>query len=235
MKNLNFILLIMVAVFMASCLKNDEQATGNGDAIIVAKKSGPNTVYGISLYAYTFSSFQSVKAVNIADTSKIYTLKAIQGYNANFSYDTPDAEFTTTKPAASTFTFSAVFENGVSTKFQDALSDQVLPVPIFEKCQYNSTLGQIDVIWTLLPDADSYSIKILDGTTLVFASPELISTRNTYSISASGGGWANGFTPQNGKTYTVKLFAYLYEAEINHYSLQAASLAETTVAWNNAN
>ena len=233
MKQLKFIILIMITVFMASCLKDDKQATGNGDAMIVAKKIGENTVYGISLYAYTFSSFQSVTAVSSANPGKTYTLKANQGFKTNFYYDTPDAEFTTTIPAAATYNFSAIFENGVSSNFQNVLSDKVLPLPTIDSCKYNSKTHLLEVNWTKLTDADSYAIYVMDGSTPVFGSSQLAKAINTYSISAAGGGWANGFTPQSGKTYTVRLLAFLYEAEINFYNVQASSLAEKTVVWGN--
>lgn len=231
MKHFKFFLLVIVAATMVSCNKTENQATGVGDVLIVTKKTGSNTVYGLSLYAYTYSSFQSVKAFSTVQPDKIYTLKSNQGYKTNSYYETPDAEFTTTKPEASTFDFSAVFENGVINGFQDILSDKALPLPIIEKCEYNSTKGQIDVNWTLLADADSYAINIWDGSTLVFGSTELIKTRNNYSISASGGGWANGFTPQSGKTYTVRLLAFLYEPGGDAYNMQASSMIETTVVW----
>lgn len=231
MKHFKFIILIMIAGFMASCLKDDNQATGNGDAVIVTKKIGSNTAYGISLYAYTFSSFQSVNAVSSAETGKTYSLKANQGYKTNFYYETPDTEFSTSKPVASTFTFSAVFENGVSNEFQDILSDKVLPLPSIDTCEYNTTKRLLKISWAKVTDADSYAINILDGSTLVFLSTELNNTAKTYSISAIGGGWASDFTPVTGKTYTVRLFAYLYETEFNAYNIQALSEAETTVVW----
>lgn len=233
MKRIHFYSLVLVAILMASCNKTENQATGVGDAIIIAKQSGTNTVYGISLYAYTFSSFLSVKAVNSAETGKTYSLKPNQGYKTNFYYETPDAEFTTTKPVASTFNFSAVFENGVAQEFQDVLSDKVLPVPVLEKCAYNATTHFLEVEWTLLSDADSYAINILDGSTLVFGSTELAKTIKSYSISASGGGWANGFSPVSGKTYIVKILAFLYEPEGGSYNMQASSVAEKTVDWGN--
>lgn len=221
----------MMAVFMASCFKADDQATGVGDALIVTKKTGSNTVYGISLYTYTYSSFQSVKAVSSAETGKTYTLKVNQGYKTNFYYETPEAEFTTTKPAASTFNFSAIFENGVSNEFQDALSDKVLPLPSIDTCKYNSKSGVLEVSWATVAGANSYAISILDGSTTVFGSAELANTSKTFSISANGAGWVSGIKPLSGKTYTVRLLAFLYEAEPNVYNVQATSVAEKTVVW----
>ncbi len=233
MKNFKLFTILLFAALMFSCIKSEDNGTGAGDAIIVAKKSGPDTVYGITLYAYTFSSFKSVTAVSTSLPEHTYTLKANQGYKTNFYYETPESELTTTKPAASTYNFSAVFDNGATDEFQDVLSDKVLEVPTIEKCEFNTTLNQLEITWASLTDADSYAINILDGSTAVFGSIELAKTLKSYSIKASGDGWANGFTPVAGHTYTVKLFAFLYENAADAYNVQASSVAETTVNWGN--
>lgn len=92
MKQLNFLVVVLLALIITSCNKSDEKANGEGDALIIAKHSGTNTVYGITLYAYTFSSFQSVTAVNSNETGKTYILKSNQGYKTNFYYETPEAD-----------------------------------------------------------------------------------------------------------------------------------------------
>lgn len=223
----------MVAALMTSCIKSDEKATGVGDVLIVSKKSGEDTVYGLSLYAYTFSSFQSVTADSSGVGDHIFTLKPNQGYKTNFYYETPEAEFTTTKPAAATFNFSSVFENGTVQEFQDVLSSKALLPPVIDSCKYSSTEHLLKINWATVTDADTYTITILDGSTLVFGSPEFDNTYKAFSISTEGIGWASGFTPVSGKTYTVRLFAFLYESGANSYNVQASTLTDTTVVWGN--
>ncbi len=234
MKQLKIFIAVLLVLFIASCDKYDNQATGVGDALIFAKKSGSSTVYGISLNTYSFSDFESVKAYSSKETTKIYTLKASPGYNTNFYYETPDAELSTTKPAASTINFSAVFSNGVTQEFQDVLSDQVLAVPVVNKCEYNATTKQLEMTWTAVTNANSYAIVILDNSKLVFRSVELASTVVAQDIKAAGSGWATDFTPVSGKSYTVRLSAFLYETGTSSsYDLQASSVAEKSVVWGN--
>lgn len=224
------IAVLFLTLLIVSCNKSEDTSTGVGDVILVAKKSGSDTVYGLSIYAYSFNSFKSVTAVE-NENAKTYSLKVNQGYKTTFYYDTPDADFITVQPSAATYDFSAVFENGATDQFQDILTDKFLPLPIFNKTEYNSTDGLFEIKWDQVPEADSYSIHILDGSTLVFGSLELANTVNSYSINANGGGWASGFTPQNGSTYTVRLFAYLYEPGGNTYNLQASAMTETPIIW----
>ena len=221
----------MITTVLASCNKGQDEGSGTGDAIIVAKKSGTNTVYAVSLYAYSFSPFQSVKVTSSADATKTYNLKANQGYKTNFAYEAPDAEFTTTKPVASTFNFSAVFENGVTDVFQDDLTDKVLAVPTIEKSVYDATTTELTTTWLSVTDADSYAINILDGSTLVFGSLELANTIKTFTLSSTSSGWITGITPVIGKTYTLRLNAYLYEPKGNTYNMQAVSMAEKQITW----
>ena len=233
MKHLRIFAIVVTAILMVSCNKNDDQATGVGDVVIVAKQTGTSTVYGISLYAYSLSPFESVSAASVADASKTYTLKANQGYKTSFLYETPDNEFTATKPQASIFNFAAIFENGVTQEFQNTLSDKVLSVATIEKCEYNETDHQLDVEWALVDNANNYALNILEGSKFVFGSTALLDTRETYSIKASGNGWVSDFTPVSGKTYTVRLIAILYEPGGDAYNIQATSIAEKTVVWGN--
>lgn len=234
MKRLNFFILLLVAAILSSCLKTDDQASGTGDVIVVSKKIGNNTVYGISLYAYTFSAFKSVTVASSSDASKTYTLSANQGYKTSFYYETPDAEFSSQTPSAATYTFSAVFENGSTATFQDVLSDKVLTVPTIENLEYDSVKNTLKVSWTKIANADSYAISILDGQTVVFGSTELASSLTSYTISATGGGWAVSSPPVKGKTYTIKLFAFLYESGANSYNVQATALTEAPAIWGTA-
>ena len=231
MKLFNFFVLVSIAVLIASCNKSKDEGSGTGDAIIVVKKSGTNTVYGVSLYAYSFSPFQSVKATSSVDATKTYTLKENQGYKTNFAYEAPDAEFTTTKPVASTYNFSAVFENGVTDEFTDELTTSVLAVPVLDVPKYDATTTELTATWASVTDADSYAINIMDGSTMVFGSLELANTIKSYTLSSTSSGWITGVKPVVGKTYTLRLNAYLYEPNGNTYNMQAVSMAEQQITW----
>ena len=188
---------------------------------------------GVQTCALPICSFESVTAVSTSESGKTYTLKANQGYKTNFYFETPEAQFTTTKPAAATFDFSAIFTNGLKQDFQDVLTEKVLPIPTLDKCEYDEVKHQLDMSWTLIADATSYSINIIDGDELVFRSIELKSNIKTSVISAAGTGWAVGFTPEAGKTYTVRLYAYMFETGGDAYNIQAVSFVEKGVVWGN--
>lgn len=227
MRQFKFIMLVIIATAVASCNKSQDEATGVGDAIIIVKKSGTETVYGYSLYAYSFSPFKSVTATNAVIPDKTFTLSANQTYKTNFYYEPADTDFKTTKPVVSTFKFSAVFENGATDEFQDEVTDKALAVPSIDKTEYNATSKELGVTWTSVTGADSYGINILEGEKVVYGSPELLNTVKYYAVSSTSG-WATGH-PVVGKTYTVRLNAYLYEPSGDSYNIQAVSIAEKTI------
>lgn len=234
MKPIKIFAALLLILSFGACNKTNDQATGVGDALIVAKKINNQVVYGISLYAYTFSSFASVTAVNSSDPTKTYTLSSNQGYSTNFYYEMPDEEFTTEKPAAGTYTFSATFKNGATNVFTDELTSNVLDLPNLTKCEYNETGSQLQLAWDLLANADGYAIDILDGENVVFASAELANDIKSLAITASSSGWATDYTPVAGKTYTVRILGFLLEANsTNTYNVQATSVTDASVVWGN--
>jgi hypothetical protein len=234
MKQFQYFSILIALLFLGSCNKDDEQGTGTGDVIIVAKQSGENTVYGISIYAYTLSSFSNVIVTVPAEEGKTYTLKSNEGFKTNFYYETPESEYTTTPPAATTYQFSATFENGVKQAFEDILTNAVLAPPVILKSEYNEVFHQLETNWELLNGAHSYAINILEGTEIVFRTPEITNnTQGAYLIKTDGGGWKTGFTPESGKTYTMRLFAHMYEPQGGSFNIQAISMADKSVVWGN--
>jgi len=231
MKHINYFIVTAILITLSSCLNVEDEIKCIGDAMIVSKLDGNKVVYGLSLYAYTNSTFQSVQVLSSADAGKSYSLKADQGLKTNFIYDMPESEYTVTKMAASTYTFTALLNNGTTKVFTDNLADKVVPIPTIEKCTYNTQMQQIEIAWPVIEGASSYAINVFDGLNPVFWSNGLANTSKSFSVVFGSNGWANGFSPEIGKTYTVRLFAYLFEDQGNSNNIQAIAFADKTVVW----
>lgn len=232
MKRLTFLTIGLLSILLLGSCSKDEEATGIGDAIIISKKTESETIYGLAFYAYTFSSFKTVEATCNNAPAKIYKLESNQGYSTNFYYEMPESEYTTTRPVATTVNFAAVFENGVVQSFQDELSGNILSPLTVNKCKFNTTENHLETTWALSSSASSYSVNILDGTTVVFRGTELANTVGSLNISSSTSGWKTDYTPVTGKTYTIRFSAYLYESSANNaYNLQSISFTDKTVKW----
>lgn len=231
MKQLRIFGLLVVVLLMGSCDKGEDEATGTGDVMIMSKRSGTGIVYGLSINAYTLSAFSSVTAVGSDDPGKLYTLQANQGHKTSFMYETPANEMTASKPAVSTFSFSANFENGVSQQFEDVLSSEALAPSTIDSLHHNVIKKQLRITWSAVTDADFYIVDIMDGATNIFGTPELANTVKAINVNVQLPSADSGFKPVSGKTYTVRVWAYLFESQTDFYNLQALSVVERSIVW----
>jgi len=234
MKNYKILILIILVALSSSCNKDNGDSSVVGDAIVVAKKSGTNTVYAIAYYAYAYSPLKSVTVQSMADPTNKVALASNGLYTTNFLREPTDADFTTTKPTTDTFTFSAVFESGKTYETENVITSDVLAPITIESCKYNIDKSYLEFSWTPLTNADSYVFTVLDDSgNTVFRSNEIASTATTNGyLTASASGWSSGH-PVTGKTYTVKIYAYKYEdsTKPNSYHIQATSFSEAKVVW----
>lgn len=231
MKQLRILGFFLALLVMASCNKSDDEATGTGDVMIVSKRSGANVLYGLSINAYTLSSFSTVSVVGSADPARVYNLKANQGYKTSFLYETPANEMTTSKPAVSTYTFSATFENGVTQQFDDVLLDEALLPSTIDTLKYDAVKKLFRITWSAVTGADSYIVEIMDGATQVLKTRELENTVKAITVNPQPQSAEAGFKPVNGKTYYIRVYAYLYESAISVYNFQALSIVERSIVW----
>lgn len=238
MKNFKTIILVLFVAFSSSCSKDSADSSVEADVIVVAKKSGSNTVYALAYYAYAYSPLRSVSAQSMLNPSNKVVLAANGLYTTNFIKEPTDADFTTTKPSADTFNFSAVFESGNTYKAEDVITSDILAPITIEKCTYNVDKSYLELSWTPLTNADSYVITIYDESkNTIFRSNEFASTATTNGyLTATASGWSTGY-PVTGKSYKVRVFAYKYEdsANPNSYHIQATSYSDSSIIWGQAN
>jgi hypothetical protein len=232
MKNFKILILILLTAVSSSCNKNSGDSSVVGDAIVVAKKSGANTVYAMAHYAYAYSPLKSVGVQSMLDPTNKVELSPNGLYTTNFLKEPANTDFTTTKPSADTFTFKAVFESGNTYETEDIITSDILTPATIEKSTYNSEKSYAEIAWTALTNADSYVITLFDESgTLVFRSGEFSSTVTSGTLSASATGWIT--TPVAGKTYRIRIQAFKYEdsKNPNSYHIQSTSYSEANIVW----
>lgn len=234
MKSFKTIFVLLVLSLAISCnKKNDENSTAVGDAVVVSKKLGDNTVYALAFYVYSNSPLKSVKVKGIANSTPVDLVSSGTSTSYYFAKEPTDNDFSTTKPSEDTFTFDAEFEAGSTYVAQDILTSLVLEPVTIGTCKYNVTNSRAEFQWTALTDADCYSIAILDDSgTTVFASNGIANSYTNVYLEASNSGWAESH-PVIGKTYTVRIYAYKYEDSNNFdpYNIQSTSYSQATMVW----
>lgn len=238
MKNFKILGLILLIAFSTSCTKDSNDSSVAADVIVVAKKSGANTVYALAYYAYAYSSIKSVTVQSALNPSNKVQLTSNGLYTTNFLKEPTDADFTTTKPSPDTFTFTTVFESGNTYETEEEITSDILAPITIEKCTYNVDKAYVELSWTPLTNADSYVITIYDDSqNVVFRSNEFSSSATTSGyLTATASGWSTGH-PVTGKPYTVRVFGYKYEdsANPNSYHIQATSYSDSSIIWGQAN
>ena len=232
MKQLKFISLILFVVFSSSCNKEPEDPTVEGDTVFVSRRSGTNVVYGVAFYANSLSSLKSVTVVSSANPSGTLTLSANGNDTYSYKREPTEPEYSATKPAAATYTYNAVFDDGGTSEYVDIQTSDVVDPVTIEKCLYNTTNSYAELKWTALTKASSYVIQCInEAGAVVFNSSELPNTFTSGTLSSAAGGWTSGY-PKNGDAYTIRIYALEYEdAAGANYQMQATSISDATIVW----
>lgn len=236
----NFLKVLMFALLAGFVACNDDDPTpqGMGDVYITSKwmpaaeeGGSPTAVYGLHIDAY--GMYGTVSEVKVKAGSSEYTLDKDDDYDL-FSWETDEDEFSTTKPAAGTYTYTFKFSTGETYTLAEALSDKaLLPVTITSATFADSKLT---VEWEEIDDAQAIYVQMKksDGE-VVYSSKRsdsdfLDDDVTEWVISQSTGSWKSGYTVTNG-VYTVEVIALLGGS--SSY-LQAISTAAISATWGSA-
>lgn len=217
-------------LFLASCDK-EEKVTVVGDVYVVTQLLGQDTLYGLSIHAYSFDPFSTVSVVPDGDPGTTYHLAAYPGFKTDFYYDTPEAELSAEKPTTGNYHFTAVFESGEVLETDDVLHSTILYPPVIKECSYDVVSAKATVEWETVTGADIYVIKLYDGDDLVFLSPALGSATKKVDFSGSSSSWGQNYQPGNGANFRMVLSAFKYEPGGDSYNVQASTNNESILVW----
>jgi len=236
-KLVKVVVLILFAGFAACNGDDDYTAYADGDAFIVSRIQGEgaeaDTVFGLALHAMGNKDFSGI-IVTTPDNGTVQ-LQPISTYE--FYDETDEADFSLALPAGGNYSFACTFTTGETYTSVDVLSDDVLDPVNLTKCEYNATDAQIDLEWEELADVDYFVIFLADeDDKVVYISQSFDGDKTEFNISENTYSWVNGEIPTTGKTYTVVINAYMYEASpTKQLDIQAKSIATGTVVWGGEN
>jgi len=228
-----FALLVSVP-FLTSCFDNDVDPTGYGDAYLMVKIVGQDTLYGLGLHAFSYSDFSAVTAAASSAPTNTYTLQAYMGYKQDFIWLTPENQYSEELPVTGDYTFNATFATGESLVLADKLyTDRVYP-PALTTCQYSNTSHKVEVKWTKPANAAVYTIRMFDSDgDLLFVSPSYNSSTDNYSFGKESQGWQTTTFPSEGTTCTVEVTAYRMKTPSAYSNVQCAAKSRQDITWGN--
>lgn len=217
----NGFLWLALALTTSSCLKDEVELTGYGDAYIIVEIAGQDTLKGLGLHAYSYSDFSEVTVTPPEGTMTRYTLAPYLGYKQDFILETPLSQFTKNLPTAGVYLFSAKYADGQLLDFANELyTDYIFP-PQIKTAAFSQASQRFDVTWSNVVYAHSYNVKLInaEGKT-IFLSPELNNSVTEFSFTQSSQGWQSSEFPAQGAVLTIEVAAYHKEKNTPGNKLQ---------------
>jgi hypothetical protein len=225
--------IVFISLLLSSCIDNEVDLTGFGDAYILVEVNGQDTVKGLGLHAYSYSEFKSVVVNVTGNQSLTYTLAPYLDLKQDFVYTTPLSQYAKTLPATGEYIFSAVFTDGRTLALYDRLTTDIISSPKVTRCAYVKQSAAVEVEWEKVKLADAYNVKLIDQSgKILFVSPAYNNSTTTYSFGSNTQGWqASTSVPAEGQVLKVEVAAYLMEPTLVQDELQCISKTRSEITW----
>jgi hypothetical protein len=225
--------LVFFPMLLSSCIDNEVDLSGFGDAYILVEVNGQDTLKGLGLHAYSYTEFKSVVVNVTGNQSLTYTLTPYLDFKQDYLYTTPLYQFSKTLPTAGNYVFNATFTDGQSLAFSDLLTSDYIDVPKIKRCVYTKVTSTVDVEWEKVKLADAYNVKLIDQSgKILFVSPAYNNATITYSFGTGTQGWQSSTSvPAEGQVVKVEVAAYLMEPTTAQDELQCISKIRTEITW----
>lgn len=225
--------LVLFPLLFSSCLDNEVDLTGYGDAYILVEVNGQDTVKGLGLHAYSYSEFKSVVAIVTGNQSLSYTLTPYLDFKQDFLYTTPLSQYSMTLPATGEYIFNVTFADGQTLALYDRLTSDFIAPPKITRCIYTKLNATVDVEWEKVKLADAYNVKLIDQNgKILFVSPAYNNSTTVYSFGSGTQGWQSAASiPADGQVVNVEVAAYLMEATLVQDELQCISKSRYEITW----
>lgn len=225
--------LLIASITIIACNDNEAKKSVAGDAYMVSQLVGQDTLFGISIHAYSLYPMSSVIVTPENDNENSYSLQSYPGFKTDFYYDTPASQLSKQKPATGNYHFEARFETGEYHTDDDILGSEVLFPPKVETCSYDATKKQALIEWKTVTGADVYVVKLYKQDTLVFLSAAIPPEYKKVAFDANSSSWGKDFIPKAGTNFQARISAFKYEAGGDNFNVQASTSSDATLIWGN--
>lgn len=219
------VVLFLLAAF-TSCNKSEETQEVYVDSYI---HSYPNKA-GIPVYTMMHTTYSFSKLSSIGVTGTISPVSQLVPFSVDGMsfYNKPDsAAYTLTVPAAETFTYNVIYDNGViASRTNSVGTKSVAPV---QQLVTEKTATDIKLSWKAAANSEAYKVRIFsdDVTTnekkLIYETNFLVPKDTTTDLSIPFS--LISLSPYLSTNLTFEVSAFIFEAEQDTY--QSISVVQT--------
>lgn len=245
MMKLNYVLiaLALMLVFLSSCREEENTAPFEaiGDVYYINKLENNQKVTARAFYAYGNKAIP--EATVTSPTQEIFELDKSKE-NAYTVFNEPaETDFTTDYPEEGTYVFNLESSDNDKMELSDELTKVDLDIPEIAGITFEATDESYDIEWNDVQNAQDYMVELYDSNENLVYTSEIIGGGSTALTLIPGynGTWESDIVI--GETYTIYLYAYVYDADaVNSglldlnstgFNIQELSIGKTVFTWDN--
>lgn len=238
--NLFIGLFLVFGTFSCTDEEEDTLFEAVGDAYYFNKIVDNEKVTALASYAYGNKAIIDA-VVSLPDGGTAILDGSLENSYTVFD-ELNENDFDTVYPEEGTYLFELVSKDEDNLQSSDVLLIEDLEIPEITEIRYESNDFSYDVEWNSIDNADAYLLKMFDSEDqIVFTSNLIDSGESAYTlINGELGAWETEIVI--GNTYTVQLFAFIYDGEADPattgtatspmFNIQEMSVYETDFIWN---
>ena len=234
MKTKFILILAVVVLTLASCIKSDDTFDVQSDIYFVTKYVDNVPVTGT---AYIFLGNHPIDStvVTLPGNSGTVNLKSSTS-DYTLIKEPTDSQYYATPPVSGNYSFEVTSDLGqvyIGFENQEYIDLAGADISSFD---FNSSYNALHLEWNKITQCNEYGIKIFDSSdNLIFNSNFLSSDVTTLDVSTYNESGVWNEIPVNGETYKIKIYTYLYDSGAatlnNALDLQQVTYREYQVTW----
>jgi len=230
---------LMFGIF--SCTKENEETLFEavGDVYYFSKIVENKKVTALAFYAYGNKAIISAM-VSLPNDEELSLEGSLENSFTVFN-EPNESDFSNDYPEEGIYTFDLLSKDEDNLQSSDELKIENLEIPEITEIRYESNDFSYDVEWNSDDLVDAYLIKMLDSEGEIIFTSNLLDTGESSYILIYGdaGAWETEIVI--GSTYTIQLFAFIYDAEADPadfgtatspmFNLQEMSICDVNFIW----
>lgn len=229
-------LILCTPFIMVSCFNNDTETEPEifNDAYLIKKMVGTEAQYAVAFYAYGNLVLSSGTVTEVGGSGTQINLGMHPSSVFTLSKIPAASDYKPYPPANTEYKFKITTSTGATIESTDKLTVQNLATPTITKIEFSENKKLVNVVWTAVPKADGYVVKVADKDGVyIFSSEGFAAGVTNCTLNLLTGNWTK--TMDLDETYTIQVHAFMYETNTddlyNIYNVEEISIDDKPIFW----